>query len=109
MLIHVKLGVPPLASKTDRPDKDGSTPLPVDALEIAKVFPYGQLLPLEIVLGGISFHTGRVVEELGDTNDVGVCVAACVSLGYANEAINDEHDASRGTTRHKTYNTKDGY
>ena len=105
MLIHVKLGVPPLASKTDVP-QDANTPLPVDVLQIAKVFPYGQLLPLEIVLGGISFHTGRVVEELGDTNDVGVCVAACVSLGYGEV---DSDDDARGKTLHKTFNTKDGY
>lgn len=105
MLIHVKLGVPPLKSKTDQA-QDASTPLPIDALQIAKVFPYGQLLPLEIVLGGISFHTGRVVEELGDTNDVGVCVAACVSLGYSKQ---DDDDDSRDGTLHKTFNTKDGY
>lgn len=108
MLIHVKLGVPPLASKTNVP-QDASTPLPVDVLQIAKVFPYGQLLPLEIVLGGISFHTGRVVEELGDTNDVGVCVAACVSLGYGETVDSDDGDDARGKTLHKTFNTKDGY
>ena len=107
MLIHVKLGVPSLASKTDQA-KDASQPLPVDALQVAKVFPYGQLLPLEITLGGISFHTGRVVEELGDTNDVGVCVAACVSLGYG-EAPDADSTGISTTTLHKTFNTKDGY
>lgn len=110
MLIHVKLGVPSLSSKNGR-DEDHSTPLPVDALQVAKVFPYGQLLPLEITLGGISFHTGRVVEELGDTNDVGVCVAACITLGYDGEETdkdNAENTSSRSNS-HKTYNTKDGY
>lgn len=106
MLIHVKLGVPPLASKTDR-EENLSKPLPVDPLQVAKVFPYGQLLPLEITMGGIYFHTGRVVEELGDTNDVGVCVAACVSLGYEGHGGDDE--SSPGGTVHKTYSTKDGY
>ena len=107
MLIHVKLGVPPLASKmTDSSSQDMRTPLPVDALQIAKVFPYGQLLPLEITLGGIAFHTGRVVEELGDTNDVGVCVAACVSLGYEGPS---DGDSSICSATHKTFNTKDGY
>eukprot|EP00977_Amphora_coffeiformis_P029091 scaffold38670_cov168-Amphora_coffeaeformis.AAC.1 len=50
MLIHVKLGVPSLSSKTER-DVDVSIPLPIDALQVAKVFPYGQLLPVEITLG----------------------------------------------------------
>ena len=106
MLIHVKLGVPSLSSKNGR-EEDFSVPLPVDALQVAKVFPYGQLLPLEIALGGISFHTGRVVEELGDTNDVGICVAVCVSLGYGEDPDGDGDD-SRSTV-HKTFSTKDGY
>lgn len=105
MLIHVKLGVPSLSAKTDQTD-DETTLLPVDTLQVAKVFPYGQLLPLEITRGGISFHTGRVVEELGDTNDVGICVAACVSLGYGESTNSNKDD---GKTVHKTYNTKDGY
>lgn len=107
MLIHVKLGVPSLACKTDNP-QDGKKILPVDALQVAKVFPYGQLLPLEITQGGISFHTGRVVEELGDTNDVGICVVACVSLGYGEEASEGATVATRSTL-HKTYSTNDGY
>ena len=41
------------------------------------------------MLGGLSFHRGRVVEELGDTDDVGICLAACESLGYGDE--NDSH------------------
>lgn len=104
MLIHVKLGVPPLVSKTED-DNDAATPLPIDPLQVAKVFPYGQLLPLEITIGGIAFHTGRVVEELGDTNDVGVCVAACISLGYGEP----DEDAGSNATLQKTYNTKDGH
>ena len=105
MLIHVKLGVPSLASKTDK-EEDTNEILPVDSLEVAKVFPYGQLLPLEITKGGIAFHTGRVVEELGDTNDVGICVAACVSLGYGEQLSND---TTGSKSLHTTYNTKDGY
>lgn len=107
MLIHVKLGIPSLAAKTDQ-EEDLTETLPVDVLQVAKVFPYGQLLPLEITRGGISFHTGRVVEELGDSNDVGICVAACVTLGYDGEP-NDNNDDSGGKTLHKTYNTKDGH
>jgi len=97
MLIHVKLGIPTGENSTE--------PLPIDPLQIAKVFPYGKLLPFEICVGGLSFHTGRVVEELGDTNDKAIFVAACVSVGYG-----DRDDSSDGkSTQHKTYNTKDGY
>ncbi|VEU36297.1 unnamed protein product [Pseudo-nitzschia multistriata] len=105
MIIHVKLGVPP---PVDRPNNVAAS---IDALEVAKVFPYGKLLPIEIVTGGLEFHSGRVVEELGDDDDVGVCCVACVSIGY-----NDDNSSScryesgnENETVHKTYNTKDGY
>lgn len=91
MLIHVKLGIPI--------DTEGSDEiLPFDALEVAKVFPYGKLLPIQTSVGGLSFPTGRIVEQLGDTNDVGICVAACISLGYGG-----------GSNEHITFSTKDGY
>eukprot|EP00980_Cylindrotheca_fusiformis_P022408 scaffold9278_cov170-Cylindrotheca_fusiformis.AAC.9 len=88
MLLHVKLGIP-----------QGAT---VDALQVAKVFPYGRLLPIETTVGGLDFPTGRVVEELGDTDDVGICVVACVSIGY-------DKPEDEGKSSHKTFNTKDGY
>ena len=93
MLIHVKLGVPPTDADADQ------NAMPVDVFEVAKVFPYGRLLPIDVVVGGLSFHTGRLVPELGDDNDLAVCVAACVSIGYNN-------GSSDGT--HKVYSTKDG-
>ena len=106
MLVHVKLGVPAIASApmSDSCDENNTNalPIPLDHLEVAKVFPYGKLLPLEVVIGGLSFHTGRVVEELGDKDDVGICVAACVSIGYG-------QDDDGSTRHHKTYNTKDDY
>jgi uncharacterized protein (TIGR02058 family) len=52
MLIHVKLGVP-----AEFPT--------VDLEELASVFPYGRLLPIEVVVGGLTFGCGRVVPELG--------------------------------------------
>lgn len=94
MLIHVKLGVPLV---------NENVPMPVDMLDVAKVFPYGKLLPIEIVPGGLQFPTGRVVEELGDTNDKAVCVVACISIGYGNS------DNKNKDTLHTTYNTRDGY
>lgn len=101
MLIHVKLGVPTIEDTDDSASIDSmeikAGLLPVDLLQVAKVFPYGTLLPIQVTLGGLSFATGRVVPELGDTNDMGICVAACVSLGYGH-----------GSTR-TTYNTQDGF
>ena len=70
----MKLGVPPR--------RDSKNPMEVDLSTVAKVFPYGRLLPMEVVVGGISFNTGRIVRELGDEDDLAVCVAACVSIGY---------------------------
>lgn len=91
MLIQIKLGIPA---------DDKGNPMELDVYQVAKVFPYGKLLPIERVVGGLSFSTGRVVEELGDTDDMAICVAASVSIGY--------NDGSEQST-HKTYNTKDGY
>lgn len=98
MLIQVKLGVPPNHNGAAEPME----PLAVDLNSVAKVFPYGRLLPMQVVVGGLSFSTGRIVQELGDVDDVAVCVAACVSIGYDNGERSTE-----GT--HKTYSTQDGY
>lgn len=111
MLIHVKLGVPrllPSSSSSSTPE--GKEELRhVDVWEVAKVFPYGKLLPIQVEVGGLAFPTGRVVEGLGDVDDVGICVAACVTLGYADNTASDCNKPSNEKTAHKTYNTKDGY
>mmetsp|Transcript_6552 Transcript_6552/g.12323 ORF Transcript_6552/g.12323 Transcript_6552/m.12323 type:complete len:216 (+) Transcript_6552:74-721(+) len=97
MLIQVKLGVP---SKEE--DDGGVEPLHVDLSHVAKVFPYGKLLPIKIVLGGLSFPTGRIVRELGDQNDTAICVAASVAIGYDNGERSDSF-------KHATYDTADGF
>ena len=104
MLIQVKLGVPPLSSAKDGKDL---RPMNVDLAQVAKVFPYGRLLPIDVDIGGLSFATGRIVTELGDEDDMAVCVAACVSIGYDNGVRDDGKDSAAAT--HKTYSTKDGY
>ena len=107
MLISVKLGVPP------RRNSDKSKPLePMDVNlnEVAKVFPYGRLLPIDVVVGGLSFHTGRIVRELGDMDDLAVCVAACVSVGYDSgerEGTSGD-DKSEKKMSHKLYDTRNG-
>ena len=96
MLIHVKLGIPPQNEKEEK-----VKPMNVDLSEIAKVFPYGKLMPIEVVVGGLLFPTGRIVRELGDEDDVAICVAASISIGY------DSGDRSKSS--HKTYDTNDGH
>eukprot|EP00580_Thalassiosira_gravida_P008181 CAMPEP_0201650562 /NCGR_PEP_ID=MMETSP0493-20130528/41432_1 /ASSEMBLY_ACC=CAM_ASM_000838 /TAXON_ID=420259 /ORGANISM="Thalassiosira gravida, Strain GMp14c1" /LENGTH=183 /DNA_ID=CAMNT_0048126703 /DNA_START=251 /DNA_END=802 /DNA_ORIENTATION=+ len=94
MLISVKLGVPRQRGSMD--------PMEVDLNEVAKVLPYGRLLPIEVVVGGLSFNTGRVVRELGDEDDLAACVAACVSIGY------DNGNQEGGESVHMLHDTKDG-
>ena len=101
MLIHVKLGVPSTNTQGEI--------MPVDVLHVAKVFPYGKLLPIEIVRGGLDFSTGRVVEELGDTHDRAVCVVACISIGYGSPNNCEDDNYDQKGTLHKTYSTRDGY
>jgi uncharacterized protein (TIGR02058 family) len=94
MLIQLKLGIPSL--NADEP----LTPLYVNLDEVASVFPYGQLMPIQSVIGGLTFNSGRVVPELGDTDDTAVIVAAAISIGY--------HDPD-GADGHKIYSTADGH
>ena len=109
MLIHVLLGVPP--SKQSRQEASSSSsnnvlkPMAVDLDSVAKVFPYGRLLPIQVQVGGLAFPTGRIVKELGDEDDMAVCVAACVSIGYDNGKRSDEE----GKGVHTTYSTEDGF
>jgi uncharacterized protein (TIGR02058 family) len=63
ILIHVKLGVP-----------EGYT---VDFESIRHEFPYGRLLPLETVTGGLTYSSGAPEDESGNT----VVVVAAVSIG----------------------------
>ena len=93
MIIHVKLGVP------------SSSLSSVNFMEVAKVFPYGKILPIEVTTGGLEFATGRIVEELGDQDDIGVCAVACVSIGYNKET----EDENNNPTSHKVFSTKEGY
>ena len=88
MLIQVKVGVPPEFPHAD-----------VD--EIARVFPYGRLLPIDVTVGGLTFGCGRVVPELGDADDTAIVAVAAVSLGY-----NDPTDAS---VTPRTWDTRDGH
>jgi hypothetical protein len=120
MLISVRLGVPSL-----NPDEP-LTPLHLDLDEVAAVFPYGMLLPIQTTIGGLTFGSGllvhifqlfaadlhimhvsgRVVPELGDTDDTAVIVAAAISIGYHDPACLDSGSV---TGTHQVYSTTDGH
>uniref|UniRef100_A0A7S3QK70 Uncharacterized protein n=1 Tax=Chaetoceros debilis TaxID=122233 RepID=A0A7S3QK70_9STRA len=107
MLIQVKLGIPTSEEiEDDCKNTVIQEPLDVDLAHVAKVFPYGRLMPIQVVVGGLSFPTGRIVHELGDENDVAICVAASVSIGYDSGERTKEKD---GVVEHKVYDTRDGY
>lgn len=104
MLIQVLLGVPPAKSQDGQTEgKSVLEPIAVDLESVAKVFPYGRLLPIQVEVGGLAFPTGRIVQELGDEDDMAVCVAACVSIGY------DSGERPNETMAHTTYSTQDGF
>ena len=103
MLVHVKLGVPPEAMALA--EQEGGGPV-VDLEDVAAVFPYGQLLPIEVVVGGLAYGSGRVVPELGDDDDTAVVVAAAVSIGYDSKS-GRAADAPAFSPR--TWDTRDGH
>jgi len=70
MKISIRLGVPAEAGQ-------------VDLGAVCAVFPYGMILPIQLVQpGGLSFQSGRVVEALGDKEDLAVIVVAVITVGY---------------------------
>ena len=73
----------------------------VDHDAIRATFPYGRLLPIEVVTGGLTYGSGRVVAELGDQDDTAIIVCAAVSIGY--------YDPNEPGATHKTFDTRDGY
>lgn len=102
MLIQVKLGIPAKDEKSE-----SLIPMEVDLSSVAKVFPYGRLMPIEISIGGLKFPTGRIVSELGDKDDEAILVAASVGIGYDSGERKSRIDD--GSPSHKVYNTTDGY
>jgi hypothetical protein len=79
----------------------------VDLSAVAKVFPYGRMMPIEISIGGLKFPTGRIVTELGDQDDEAILVAASVGIGYDSGKRKSRIDD--GSPSHKVYSTADGY
>ncbi|KAL8108164.1 uncharacterized protein LOC141675043 [Apium graveolens] len=70
MKLQIKLGVPrPLQSY-------------LDIQKVKSVFPYGDIVHIEVVDGGLICASGTHVEELGDKNDDCYIVNAAVYVGY---------------------------
>ncbi|KAL8153394.1 hypothetical protein V2J09_011154 [Rumex salicifolius] len=57
MKLHIKLGVPQRLQQSLNMDK------------VKSVFPYGKILDVEVVDGGMICSSGVLVEEMGDKND----------------------------------------
>ncbi|XP_062095878.1 uncharacterized protein LOC133801645 [Humulus lupulus] len=70
MKLQIKLGVPhPLQQS-------------LDIEKVKSVFPYGKILNVEVVDGGLICSSGVHVEEMGDKNDDCYIVNAAVYVGY---------------------------
>ncbi|XP_027159289.1 uncharacterized protein LOC113760771 [Coffea eugenioides] len=70
MKLQIKLGVP-------RPLQNS-----LEIEKVKSVFPYGRILSVEVVDGGLICSSGVHVEEMGDKNDDCYIVNAAVYVGY---------------------------
>ncbi|XP_019422537.1 PREDICTED: uncharacterized protein LOC109332144 isoform X2 [Lupinus angustifolius] len=70
MKLQIKLGVP------------HSLQTSLDIEKVKSVFPYGKILNVEVVDGGLICSSGVHVEEMGDKNDDCYIVNAAVYVGY---------------------------
>ena len=70
MKLQIKLGVPHSLQNS------------LDIEKVKSVFPYGEILNVEVVDGGLICSSGVLVEEMGDKNDDCYIVNAAVYVGY---------------------------
>ncbi|KAF3451371.1 hypothetical protein FNV43_RR07466 [Rhamnella rubrinervis] len=70
MKLQIKLGVPHSLQHS------------LDVERVKSVFPYGEILNVEVVDGGLICSSGVHVEEMGDKNDDCYIVNAAVYVGY---------------------------
>ncbi|CAO2842365.1 unnamed protein product [Amaranthus hypochondriacus] len=70
MKLQIKLGVPQSLHQS------------LDIEKVKSVFPYGKILEVEVVDGGLICSSGVHVEEMGDKNDDCYIVNAAVYVGY---------------------------
>ncbi|CAN1150039.1 hypothetical protein LINPERPRIM_LOCUS18435 [Linum perenne] len=70
MKLQIKLGVPHSLQQY------------LDIERVKSVFPYGKILSVDVVDGGLLCSSGVLVEEMGDKNDDCYIVNAAVYIGY---------------------------
>ncbi|KAK9150471.1 hypothetical protein Syun_008780 [Stephania yunnanensis] len=70
MKLQIKLGVPQVLQQF------------LDVERVKSVFPYGKILAVDVVDGGLICSSGVCVEEMGDKNDDCYIVNAAVYVGY---------------------------
>ncbi|CAK8577601.1 unnamed protein product [Lathyrus sativus] len=70
MKLQIKLGVPHSLQQS------------LDIDKVKSVFPYGKILKVEVVDGGLICSSGVLVEEMGDKNEDCYIVNAAVYVGY---------------------------
>ncbi|KAF5729161.1 hypothetical protein HS088_TW21G01319 [Tripterygium wilfordii] len=70
MKLQIKLGVPHSLQQS------------LDIERVKSVFPYGKILDVEVVDGGLICSSGVHVEEMGDKNDDCYIVNTAVYVGY---------------------------
>ncbi|GAB2298607.1 hypothetical protein Dimus_032677 [Dionaea muscipula] len=70
MKLQIKLGVPHSLQQS------------LDIDRVKSVFPYGKILDVEVVDGGLICSSGVQVDEMGDKNDDCYVVNAAVYVGY---------------------------
>ncbi|QDZ25953.1 hypothetical protein HOP50_20g85020 [Chloropicon primus] len=60
------------------------TPFPqtVDAARVRSVFPYGSIVQVELVEGGLNCSSGIVLESQGDKTDEFLIAVAAVTVGW---------------------------
>lgn len=55
----------------------------IDIAQVAAVFPYGRLDPIELVVGGMKASSGIALAAMGDNSDDSMIIAiAHVTVGY---------------------------
>ncbi|XP_026412603.1 uncharacterized protein LOC113308344 [Papaver somniferum] len=70
MKLEIKLGVPRAVQQS------------LDIERVKSVFPYGKILSVDVVDGGLICSSGVLVEEMGDKNEDCYIVNAAVYVGY---------------------------
>ena len=68
MLLHIQIGVPADAR--------------VDLEKVRAVFPYGNIVDVDVCVGGLLAKSGIAIPEMGDKNDDFVIAVASVTVGY---------------------------